>query len=190
MAADPRDLSTVANLQYWLQIDPNTQNPNDTEQLQRLLTAISVGMQKWLTRFIASDTYTMTSDGKGQHRLSTTAYPLQSVSSVYVDGSLVPPAISPTTHGWVISNNAVALRGYEFTRGYSNVQITYTAGYDTTPPDLEQACLELCGLRWREKSRIGEVSKNIGGEVVTFMVKDFPPSVLTTLMQYRRVIPL
>lgn len=190
MTADPRDLTTLANFQYWLQLDSNTMSPTDADQLQRLITAVSVGMQKWLTRYIASASYTMVVDGKGQHRMATTAYPLQSVNQVMIDGFVVPAATSPTTHGWVISNNAVALRGYEFGRGYSNVQITYTAGYETTPNDLEQACLELCGLRWREKSRIGEVSKNIGGEVVTFMVKDFPPSVLTVLMQYKRVTPL
>ena len=190
MTADPRDLSTLANLQYWLAVDPNTQNPNDADQLQRLLTAVSVGMQKWLTRYIPTNTYTMIVDGKGQHRMATTDYPLQAVSSVTVNGFTIPAAPTPTTHGWVISNNAIALRGYEFSRGYSNVEINYTAGYDTTPPDLEQACLELCGLRWREKGRIGEVSKNIGGEVITYMVKDFPPSVLTVMSQYRRVTPL
>ena len=60
------------------------------------------------------------------------------------------------------------MRGYVFTRRAQNVVVTYTAGYDTVPPDIAQACIELVCQRYRERTRIGEVSKALGGgETVT-----------------------
>jgi hypothetical protein len=77
-----------------------------------------------------------------------------------------------------------------FTRRPQNVVITYTAGYTTTPPDIAQACIELVARHYRERTRIGEVSKALGtGETVTFSQKDMSDSVKTLLSQYRAVMP-
>ena len=65
-----------------------------------------------------------------------------------------------------------------------SIEITYSY----VPPEIEQACIELVGLRYRERSRIGENSKSVGGEVVSFSTKDMTDSVKTILNNYRRVI--
>ena len=69
---------------------------------------------------------------------------------------------------------------------FQNVAVTYTAGFAATPPEIEQACIELVALRYKERDRIGHVSKGIAGETVTFQQKDMPPDVQTLLDQYRR----
>jgi hypothetical protein len=82
------------------------------------------------------------------------------------------------------------LRGYVFSRRPQNVIVTYTAGYPTTPPDIAQAAIELVCQRYRERSRIGEVSKALGGgETVTFSQKDMGEDVKTALLQYRVAAP-
>jgi hypothetical protein len=66
----------------------------------------------------------------------------------------------------------------------------YTAGYATTPPDLAQACIELVALRYRERTRIGEVARAIGaGETASYSQKDMSDSIKTLIQQYRVVAP-
>jgi hypothetical protein len=62
--------------------------------------------------------------------------------------------------------------------------------YSYTPPDLEQACIELALLRINERARIGEASKTLAGEVVSFVQKDMTASIATALQPYRRVAPI
>lgn len=75
---------------------------------------------------------------------------------------------------------------YTFAAADTAKAITITYSY--TPQEIEQAVIELVAVRYRERSRIGENSKSIGGEVVSYNVKDFPDSVKTILNNYRRVV--
>lgn len=75
---------------------------------------------------------------------------------------------------------------YTFAAADTAKAITITYSY--TPQEIEQAVIELVALRYRERSRIGENSKSVGGEVVSYNVKDFPDSVKTILNNYRRVV--
>jgi hypothetical protein len=69
--------------------------------------------------------------------------------------------------------------------------VTYTAGYPATPPEIAQACIELVALRYRERTRIGEVSRSVGGgETVSYAQRDMSPSIATLLQQYRVVAPI
>ena len=58
------------------------------------------------------------------------------------------------------------------------------------PDDLEQACIELVGLRFRDKDRIGVVSKGMAGETTAFSQKDVPDPVRVVLDSYKRILPL
>jgi hypothetical protein len=56
---------------------------------------------------------------------------------------------------------------------------------------LAQACIELVALRYRERTRIGEVSKSMGGaETVSYSQKDMTDSIKTLIQQYRLVAPV
>ena len=58
------------------------------------------------------------------------------------------------------------------------------------PAEIEQACIEVIAIRYKERDRIGQVSKSIGGETVSFSQKDFPDSVRTILNNYKKVVPM
>lgn len=62
--------------------------------------------------------------------------------------------------------------------------------YSYTPAEIEQACIELALLRINERARIGEASKSLAGEVVSYVQKDMTASVVTALAPYRRVVPI
>ncbi len=62
--------------------------------------------------------------------------------------------------------------------------------YSYLPGDIEQACLELVALRYKERERIGHVSKSLAGETVSFTQKDMSDDIKLALQPYRLVAPL
>ncbi len=187
------DLTTLDNVKAWLQTGQNPFPATDDALLTGLVTAASQFIQTWLGRSIAAADWVEIRDGTGGQRLVFAAAPVTAVLSLTIDGLTVPPvpAGSGFAAGYVFSPTELALRGYVFTRRAQNVVVTYTAGYAVTPPELAQACTELVCQRYRERTRIGEVSKSLGGgETVSFSQKDMSDDVKTILSQYRAVAPV
>ena len=183
------DLTTLANVKAYL--SPPLATTADDALLSRLITAASQFIQTWLNRTIASATYTDTRNGTGGTRLFLRNRPVTAVSAVAVDGiSIQASSAVPNGSGYLFDDSSVYLIGYSFTKGAQNVVIQYTAGYAATPPEIEQACIAFVVLRYKERDRIGQVSKNLGGEIVSFQQKDMSPDVATLLDQYRNVVPL
>ena len=190
------DLCALSDVTAWLQTGQNPFPSVDDALLTRLVTAASQFIQTWLQRQIAVTDWIEIRDGNGGQRLAFTNFPVSQVWSLSIDGLTIPPAPAPGGitggfgAGYVFSPTELALRGYVFTRRAQNVSVTYTAGYASVPPDIAQACIELVCQRYRERARIGEVSKAlISGETVTYSQKDMSDDVMTLLSQYRAVAP-
>ena len=65
----------------------------------------------------------------------------------------------------------------------------HTKGMLDVPNDIRFACLELAALRYKEKSRLGEVSKDLGGQTVAYSQKDLSDFGRAVIQQYKRVTP-
>ena len=184
------DLTTLADVKAWLQTGQAAFPATDDALLTRLVTAASQYIQTWLNRGIASADFLEVRDGTGGHRLQFACYPATAVLSLTIDGQAVPAA-SFNAAGYRFSSTQLSVRGYRFNRGAQNIVIAYTAGYSTTPPEVAQACIELVALRYRERTRIGEVSRSLGGaETVAYGQKDMSDAIKTLLEQYRLVAPI
>lgn len=182
------DLTTLANVKQYSAITIST----DDALLTRLISALSIFVQTWLNRTIASANYIDTLNGVGGQAVQFQNYPVTAVSSLTIDGRTIPAAPVPITSGWtgyVFDANQIMVSGYRFTRGWQNISVAYTAGFAATPMDIEQACLEIIDLRYKQRQQSGFISKAIGGETVTFDKKDMSASTLTVLQNYRRVAP-
>ena len=142
-----------------------------------------------MTRDILSATYVETLDGNAGDRVVLKQYPITAVSSVVVDGYQLPVSTAYNIPGYQFDDIGVYLIGYLFTRARRNVQISYVAGYTSVPTDLEQAVLDICAQRYRERDRIGLVSKGLAGETTTFSQKDVSAGSLTVLQYYQRCFP-
>lgn len=177
------DLTTLANVKTWLKVTTTT----DDALLQRLVSAASDYIQAWLNRDLPQQTYTSYRDGHDGTRMMFRNYPVTAVLGVKVDNLTIPASVNGT-NGYVFTDTSIALIGYRFTRGMQNVYLNYTAGYTAIPNEIEQACIELVALRYKDRDRIGLVSKELAGESVTFSQKEFSDSVESTLKQYRRVM--
>ena len=182
------DLTTLANVKAYL--SPPLVTTADDALLSRLVTAASQFIQSWLNRSIASASYSETRNGAGGTRLFLRNRPVTAISSLTIDGvAIAPSAPAPTGDGYLFDESSLYLIGHCFTRGAQNVSVHYTAGFAATPPEIEQACIALVALRYKERDRIGQGSKNVGGETVSFQQKDMPADVATILDQYRSVVP-
>ena len=187
MAADPSDLTTLAAVKAWLGIGASTA---DDVVLQTLITAASNYLTSVMSLNILSATYNITRDGPGGYALSVKDYPITAVASVTVDGVAIPVSSGPGVVGYRFTEDQIILEGYRFCRGHGNVSATYTAGNATAPVELAQAVVEMVGLAFKEKDRIGHVSKVLAGETVTFTTKDVPPRVQVMINQNQRVVPI
>lgn len=177
------DLATLPRVKEWLSI---TTTANDA-LLSRLVSAASDYIETYLSRNITRTSYQSYRDGHGGRRLMFRNYPVVSLTVVKVGGVLVPPSVGGSP-GFVHTDTSVTLvGGYVFDLGASNVYLEYVAGYDPIPNEIEQACIDLVALRYRERDRIGLTSKSLAGESVTFNTREFSDAVGSTLVQYKRV---
>ena len=85
-----------------------------------------------------------------------------SVTSLTVDGVLVPESTAYGVDGWFLAGDVVRLRGttYRITEGVGNVTLVFVAGFVLVPPDVTQAVLEMAALMYRERDRVGQQSRN------------------------------
>ena len=185
------DLTTLADVRAWLQTGQGAFPVADDALLTRLVTASSQYIQSWLNRQIAMTDYLEVRDGNGGQTLQFACFPVTAVLSLTIDGQSVPCATSSLAAGYSFSPTQLSVRGYRFNRGQQNVIVNYSSGYVNIPADIAQACIELVALRYRERTRIGEVSRSLGGaETVTYSQKDLSDPIKTLLQQYRAVAPV
>lgn len=204
------DLTTLADVKTWLQTAPGQFPSSDDALLARLITAASQFIIEKLGRPVLAADYIEVRDGltglwgQGDARFQFAVTPCTAVLSVVVDNIAIPPvpALTPGAPGlvtslpygfqagYLFSPTQLVIRGYRVPCRAQCVTMTYTAGYQTVPPDLAQACIELVALRYRERTRIGEVSKHLGGETVSYLQKDMSASTLSAIQCYRLVAPI
>jgi hypothetical protein len=164
--------------------------------LSRLISAASAYMQAWMSRTIALTTYSETRNGVGGQRLPLVNTPVVSVASLLINGAAIPvrpPLGAGSTNapgGYVNDDMSIMVCGWSFCRGFQNITINYNAGFATTPPDIEQACIDIVGEWFRYMARIGKLSEGIEGQTITFTNAQVPPRALGVMQTYKRVYPV
>jgi hypothetical protein len=171
------DLCTLASIKEWLRTGADPLPTTDDAMLSRLITAASAFVESWLSRPIGLANWQEVRDGMGGERANhmvLAVTPVVAVLSLTIDRIVVPAAppqlAAPlgqqvtfsTTAGYLFTPTELVLRGFRFERGTANVVVQYTAGYGLIPADVEQATIELVALRYRERTRIGQISRSLG----------------------------
>jgi hypothetical protein len=178
-------LATVEQIKGYLAIG----SVADDALLARMLDAASGFIQTWINRSLELQSYSALLDGNGSDTLMLRNTPIVSVAELRINGAVIAAAASDSAIGYWHDDSRLVLRGLVFLRGRGNVRVSYQAGFAAPPADLTQACIEMVSLRYREKDRVGLVSKGLAGETTAYSLKDMPESVRTLLNQYRRVVP-
>ena len=68
--------------------------------------------------------------------------------------------------------------------GVQNLEVAYKPGYAVVPIDVEQACVELTWLMYRESRRQGRESMSRSGMSINF-VRDLAPVVADVVERYK-----
>lgn len=180
------DLTTLANLRQWLDVT----NDDSDALFARLITSASTYIKTWTNRDFTQQAYTRRLNGNGRCSMPFPDYPVSAVSVLTVNEIAIPASPDSTQNGYRFDDRFLYLVGFSLNKGFQNVLITYTAGYSPIPADVEEACIEMIASRYKARSRVDEVSKNLGGMVVAFSQKDLSDNIKTILTQYKKVIPL
>jgi hypothetical protein len=186
------DLCVLSDVKDYIFRGGGNQTQTDDNLLQRMITALSESIDKDLGRTIKAANYNETRSGEGTKLMFVLNPPIISVTSVYVDGVSIPakstdPTQTITSNGYFASEKYISLFGYSFSRGLDNVQLNYRGGYNSAPPDLEQACIEAVGWAYKELDRLGQVSKSLAGEIVQFNVDAMSKRARTVVEHLKRV---
>jgi len=196
------DLVTLPQAEAWLGV---TSDPLNI--IASLISACSTQIQNWIGYQIATAAYIRIFNGIGGRTILLPDRPVNTVTSVTVDGISIPQAIVPTTPGFLNDNKFCYMtRGGrwsngqfscdQFTRGVQNVVISYTAGYSTVPTDIQQACLFWIAQNYSligenpsvKRYRAGDTE--IDMQLTTIIGKTtllVPPIIAAILNPYKRV---
>lgn len=140
-------LTTIEAVKSYLKND----STYDDARIEMLINACSSAIENYCRRNFKVATYTDEEyDGNNNRYISLYNYPIVSVDSVSINDSVIPQEeyIVKKKIGVLARkyNNTVTGITYNryvpiWVKGDCNIKVTYTAGYDVIPPDLEQACI-------------------------------------------------
>jgi hypothetical protein len=185
------DLCTIDEVRYWLN-QPSTA-PTDAGlnlKLERLITSASRMILTLTNRdsFTTAQTYSERRNGNGASLMATYQWPILSVTSVtFAPSMTIPMSPDGFQAGWVNDLFSVMLVGaYWFPRGYQNITLNYSAGYNSVPQDINQACVELVCQKFKRSTHIDQTSQHLGDQTVAFDRRDIPVEVQTVVDKYSR----
>ncbi len=128
-------------------------------------------------------------DGDGTATLLTRSWPINSVTSLYVDVDRAYGTDTEIDSDDIVIDNTIGgikLDGDIFTPGIASVKLIYDAGWDTAPYDLQRACKSIVTYWYaqiREK-RIGISGRSEGGQNVSYYAQDIPKDAARIISKY------
>ncbi|WP_271024974.1 hypothetical protein [Rhizobium sp. RCAM05973] len=197
MTVGANDLVTIAQAYAWLGVPSGTDDTN----MQFAVTAFSTLIATWCSRNFVQASYSEVYDGHGGPRLMVRNWPITAVSSLAINGQAVSLANGPLGSGYLFSDRSVVMNDCnQFWRGFQNIAISYTAGFNPIPMDLQLACLEWMKATYLFRTEALPVTSRRAGDTeekyaspVTMLLGEaapMPPTVYAVLSQYRDTLPV
>ena len=158
-----------------------------------LINNVSRFIDTYTGRKLYRDTYTELYSGDMTDKLIPDNYPIISVTSLYDDTYRVYPAetlIIPTDYG-IVRDRWIQLYYDFFQYDINNVKITYVAGFEEIPKDLQEACAEIVMWKYKEARGGGDLniqSKSRVDTTTTYKADAIPKAAKDVLDLYRRLV--
>lgn len=190
------DLCMLQDVKDYIFRGGGNQTNVDDNLLQRIISGASEWIRQETSREFTAGNVTEIRSGTGGRIMFVKCPPINSVTSVHIDGSSISAKSSNVadflnSNGYSFQANGtyIALSGHIFARGIDNVQLIYNGGYNSVPFDLEQACIEMVGWTYRELDRLGMISKTLAGETITFSERALSERSKVAIGRYKSPIP-
>jgi hypothetical protein len=189
------DLTTLANVKQWAPI-ASTTTSNDT-LISRLITACSNDfMRATLRPDLPQDDYTEVHQGDGSTRMTLFHWPINEITTLTIGGTTVAESPDKIRPGYYVDEDIDPERVYQlyligqcFTDG-AVVTISYSAGYEAAPEDIEQAVIDWVVYRYKGRPNAGASRRrSTEGEDVDVEQVDAPPTTLAVIDRYKRRLP-
>ena len=194
-------IATKADVKLYASITSSNQDALIDSLIPACMTAIGT----FCNRLFDSRTTVEYRNGNDASRMQLANYPIVSVSSLKINGISIPASINGSP-GYIAraGGRTIALIGYTFFYGASNIEISLIAGYGDAslvnpwPTDLKLALLAFVVARLREREHIGMGSKTLAGESVSFADASsgpgadslgIPNALRHILMRYANTVP-
>ena len=189
------DLTTLESLKEWLPVPSTT--TSDDATLSALISACSGDFLRATNRpDLLSATYNEVRQGDGGYRMVAYHWPIASIESLMIGSLAVPNSPDKIAAGFFVDEDIdpervynIYLNKFHFTDG-AVVQINYTAGYVSVPPDIQQAVNDWVAFRYKQEPNLGQTeSRSAEGESVEQSQVDAPANIRAVIERYMRRIP-
>lgn len=189
------DLTILANLKLWLPINSTTTSDDDT--IARLITAVSSDFTRATKRpDLLTSTYEEVHQGDGSTRMIAFHWPITAITSLTIGGTTIAESSDKIQPGYYIDKDIdperiwnIYLIGGCFTDGAA-VALNYAAGYEVVPEDIEQAVIDWCSYRYKNRPNVATTQRrSTEGESIQTELLDAPPNVLSVIERYKRKFP-
>lgn len=186
MSVDTYALTTISGVKAFIGLTTTS----DDSLLEDLVDSVSALFETYCDRNFLSREYTEYYDGNNITELFTNQYSITTISGIWdnsdwdwSDSDLID------SDSYRISSDSkyIVFRDTYLLDYQQNVKVIYTAGYNSTPYDLEQACIEEVARLYKNKNQIDISSKSLPDGSVSYVVTDFLPKTLTILNKYRKI---
>lgn len=185
MALQTNALLTVQEvLDYIKSQDRNPSTNPNASLLESLINRASDFVETYTGGPVINKTITVDLDGDGSDEIALPYYPVQSISSILVDGVDMTANADFYPEGFLFFKD-----GNTFNPGRKNVHVVYSAGHgagmDEIPQDIKQAALLIVHY-WYKRDSL-DYSQSYGESEVIIGKWRFPSTALQMLDPYRRV---
>ena len=189
--------TALTSLEYVKDYGQITGSTYDTF-LQNRINSISVAVESYCRRTFAITTYTESIDGCGSTELLLGQFPVVSVTQVVVDQYGSQPTTIPgssfivNTKNGIVSVKPTATYSPWFAYSNQGISVTYQAGYDPIPFDIQEAVAEMVMNQFYKlgtdvtlsQEQIGDYNRTSRADVQQLLTDD----IKHTLNHYRQGI--
>ena len=198
MALAPYALTSLEMARSHLNISPT--DTTQTARLELFINAATARIEAMTDRLLKERTITEVRSGRRNNIVVLRQWPVAAITSLKVDAESLfgaETALDPADYRIADDQISVQIKGQVFPSGTNNIQIVYTAGFNTTDHLGQLADLEIATLwivewfyRLRERGDMGRSSKSKGDESVGILT-DMPPMIRSLIADYKRLdVPL
>lgn len=186
MALSANALTTIAVAKEHLGI-PSADTSQDG-RLELFINVASDRIANYCQRQLVATEVVDIVHGGMSNMLMLSEWPINSVSEVACDssGAFTPDTVIAPTEYRMVDDGTLLYKSI-FPYGYGNVRVTYNAGYQQVPYDLQMSCLLFVEwlYRFRNSGSIGRSAISKGDEHTT-LLQDIPPIIKSLIDPFRR----
>jgi hypothetical protein len=168
----------------------------DTAFLALVVSGVSVAMENHIGRSIASTAYTAEihdGDGfSGEFVLKHRPILASPALVMYEDATDSPAVVASDQYRVDLDAGVVILRNWKQHDAVGYYSFSYTAGYATTPKDLEFACIKQVVYEWNKSKpggslRLGKKGKVLDGGSSEYVLDPWVDGVEEVMQRYKEL---